>query len=58
METKPTVSQQEEIVTEKAAPTLQPWSTPRLQYLNSHDAAKPWTPFSETSSSGPNGGPS
>ena len=40
METEILVTQQEETTAEENAPTLQPWSTPRLQYLNSHDAAK------------------
>ncbi len=39
---------------------LRPWKTPHLQRLSGNEAAKPWTPFFETTASGPtgSGGPS
>jgi hypothetical protein len=52
----PPVPQQEQIeITDENAPALSPWTTPRLQRLSGRDAAKPWTPSFETTSSGPKG---
>jgi hypothetical protein len=55
METVILISQQEQTPVENA-PVLHPWSTPRLQRLNGNGAEKPYTTWSETSSSGPLGG--
>jgi hypothetical protein len=55
METATFIPQQEKISIGNA-PVLHPWSTPRLQRLNGNGAEKPYTTWSETSSSGPLGG--
>jgi hypothetical protein len=58
IETPTTRQDQNLSATDESAPALRPWTTPRLQRLHGSDAAKPWTPVLETSSSGPFGGPS